>query len=55
MSIDCEAWKTEIASHEDLFMKLYNKLPKEFIWMRELITSALWRSPEKWEMASERD
>ncbi|MDX1920259.1 MAG: phosphoenolpyruvate carboxykinase (GTP) [Candidatus Caenarcaniphilales bacterium] len=55
MSVDSEAWKAEIASHEDLFMKLYNKLPKEFIWMRELITSALWRSPEKWEMAAERD
>jgi phosphoenolpyruvate carboxykinase (GTP) len=55
MSIDREAWKSEIASHEELFMKLYDKLPKEFIWMRELITSSLWRSPEKWELAPEHD
>jgi phosphoenolpyruvate carboxykinase (GTP) len=55
MSIDREMWKQEIASHEDLFMKLYDKLPKEFTWMRELITSSLWRSPEHWKLAPERD
>ncbi|MEK7434518.1 MAG: phosphoenolpyruvate carboxykinase (GTP) [Cyanobacteriota bacterium] len=53
MSVDREAWKMEILSHEELFMKLYDKLPKEFIWMRELILSSLWRSPEKWELAHE--
>lgn len=55
MSIDREMWKQEIASHEELFMKLYDKLPKEFTWMRELITSSLWRSPEHWKLAPERD
>jgi phosphoenolpyruvate carboxykinase (GTP) len=53
MSIDSEAWKQEILSHEDLFSKLYDKLPKEFIWIRELMLSALWRSPEKWEILSD--
>lgn len=53
MSVDREVWKNEIADHEALFMKLYDKLPKEFIWIRELITSSLWRSPEKWELAPE--
>ena len=28
--------------------KVYDKLPKEFFYMRELLLSALWRSPEKW-------
>lgn len=54
MSIEREAWKAEILSHEELFEKLYDKLPKEFIAMRELLLSALWRSPEKWELAEER-
>jgi len=54
MSIDRELWKQEIASHEDLFMKLYDKLPKEFTWMRELITSSLWRSPAHFGLAPER-
>lgn len=54
MGIDAELWKQEIASHEDLFMKLYDKLPKEFTWMRELMMSSLWRSPAHWELAPER-
>jgi len=53
MLIDRELWKQEIASHEDLFMKLYDKLPKEFTWIRELITSSLWRSPAQFSLASE--
>ena len=53
MIIDRELWKQEIASHEDLFMKLYDKLPKEFTWIRELITSSLWRSPAQFSLASE--
>ena len=54
MSVDREAWKQEIMSHQELFIKLYDKLPKEFIWIRELILSSLWRSPEKWQLAEER-
>lgn len=54
MSINREAWKQEFLLHEDLFSKLYDRLPKEVFFMRELLLSALWRSPEKWELAPER-
>ncbi len=54
MSVDREAWKQEILGHEELFSRLYDKLPKEFLFMRELLLSALWRSPERWEMEDER-
>lgn len=54
MEVDREAWKQEILSHEELFEKLYDRLPKEFILMRELILSSLWRSPAKWELVHER-
>jgi phosphoenolpyruvate carboxykinase (GTP) len=54
MSIDREAWKQELLSHEELFEKLYDKLPKEFTSMREILLSGLWRSPEHWELAPER-
>ncbi|MBP6672660.1 MAG: phosphoenolpyruvate carboxykinase (GTP) [Bacteroidetes bacterium] len=53
MAIDKELWKKEILSHEELFIKLYDRLPKEFMLMRDMLLSQLWRSPEKWEMAPE--
>jgi phosphoenolpyruvate carboxykinase (GTP) len=54
MEIDRELWKKEISSHDELFSKLYDRLPKEFTWIKELIVSSLWRSPEKWALAEER-
>lgn len=53
MSVNSESWKHELLSHEELFSKLYDRLPKEFIFMRELLLSSLWRSPEIWELAHE--
>ncbi|HET9222636.1 MAG TPA: phosphoenolpyruvate carboxykinase (GTP) [Roseiflexaceae bacterium] len=50
MAIDRELWIGEIQSHEELFAKLYDRLPKELIFTRELILSSLWRSPEHWEV-----
>jgi phosphoenolpyruvate carboxykinase (GTP) len=54
MSIDREEWKAELLDHAELFERMYDKLPKEFIFMRELLLSNLWRSPEKWKLAPER-
>ncbi len=53
MTIDRDAWQRELLSHEELFMKLYDRLPKELLFIRELILSSLWRSPERWGHASE--
>ena len=54
MVVDREDWKQEIIGHEELFAKGYDKLPKEFFFMRELLLSALWRSPEQWGLEPER-
>ncbi len=54
MSVDSEVWKEEVLGHEELFSKLYDRLPKEFLFMRELLRSSLWRSPSKWGMEPER-
>jgi phosphoenolpyruvate carboxykinase (GTP) len=54
MMVDREGWKKELLSHEELFSGLYDRLPKEFFFMRELLLSALWRSPEHWQLAPER-
>lgn len=53
MTIDREAWKRELLGHEELFEKLYDRIPKEFLFMKELLLSALWRSPEKWDLNQE--
>lgn len=53
MSVDRDVWKDEILSHEELFVKMYDRLPKEFMHIRELILSGLWRSPEHWEQIGE--
>lgn len=54
MMIDPEPWKAELLGHSELFEKAYDKVPKEFFFMRELLLSALWRSPDKVDLASER-
>ncbi len=54
MEIDRELWKKEVLGHEELFSSVYDKLPKEFFFMREMLLSSLWRSPEHWGLAPER-
>lgn len=54
MSVHREDWKNEVLSQEELLEKLYDRLPKEFIFIRELILSSLWRSPAHWGMVHER-
>lgn len=54
MTVNSEQWKKEILSQEELFANLYDKLPKEFIFLRQLILSAIWRSPEEWGLQPEK-
>jgi len=37
MRIDSEEWKREITSQDELYFKLYDKLPKELVFQRELL------------------
>jgi phosphoenolpyruvate carboxykinase (GTP) len=54
MKVEPEVWKQEILGQEDLFEKLWDKLPREFAHLRELMLSAMWRSSEKTGLAPER-
>ncbi len=53
MSIDHAAWQQEILSHEELFIKLYDRVPKELLSVRELLLSSLW-SAQEWANRYER-
>jgi phosphoenolpyruvate carboxykinase (GTP) len=46
MSLDRDLWIKEIAGHDELFFQLYDRLPKEMTFIRELLLSNLWRAPE---------
>ncbi len=50
MSVDRELWIKELLSHEELFVQLYDRLPKEFVLQRELLLANLWRSPDRWRL-----
>ena len=38
------------SSQDELFIKLFDRLPKELLAIRDLMLSAIWRSPDHWEM-----
>jgi phosphoenolpyruvate carboxykinase (GTP) len=51
MSVSRDAAAAEVRQHEELFDLFLDRLPKEFVFERELLKSRLWRSPERWELA----
>ncbi len=53
MAVGRAAGTSEAHAHEDHFDLFFDRLPKEFIFERELLRSRLWRSPERWELARE--
>jgi phosphoenolpyruvate carboxykinase (GTP) len=54
-SIDRDVWARELLAHEELFSNLYDRLPKEMIFIRQLLLSALFRSPERWQVGGDND
>ena len=50
MSLHREEWMRELLLHEELFIRLYDRLPKELGLRRELLLAALSRAPERWSL-----
>ncbi|MEB3284352.1 MAG: phosphoenolpyruvate carboxykinase (GTP) [Candidatus Sericytochromatia bacterium] len=53
MHVDREGWKRETLLHDELFLHLVDRLPREMVFERELLVCRLWRSPELWRMAAD--
>jgi phosphoenolpyruvate carboxykinase (GTP) len=53
MAIDRDVWRQEAMSHEEFFFGLRDRLPAEFIFLREMLISRVWRSPREWHLAPE--
>ncbi|HKJ18760.1 MAG TPA: phosphoenolpyruvate carboxykinase (GTP) [Xanthomonadales bacterium] len=51
MSIDKKDWDKELLETDELFIRLYDRIPKEMIAIRTLLLSGMWRSPKHWELA----
>ena len=51
MAVGRDAGAAEAHAHAEQFDKFFDRLPKEFIFERELLRSRLWRSPDRWELA----
>ncbi|MEO6053548.1 MAG: phosphoenolpyruvate carboxykinase (GTP) [Chthoniobacterales bacterium] len=41
LAVDEEAWRKEVSSEEELYVKLYSRMPKELIYEREQLLSRL--------------
>ena len=50
MSIDRSDWDKELLQHDELFIRLYDRIPKEMMAIKALTLSGMWRSPDHWEM-----
>ena len=48
--VDRVDWSSELLQHDELFFRLYDRIPKEMLAIKELTLSAMWRSPDRWEM-----
>ncbi len=51
MAVGRDAGAAEAHAHEEQFDQFFDRLPKEFMFERELLRSRLWRSPDRWELA----
>ncbi len=50
MAISKKDWDKELLETDELFIRLYDRIPKEMIAIKDLMLSSMWRSPDHWEL-----
>ena len=53
MSIDKRDWDKELLETDELFIRLYDRIPKEMMAIKTLLLSGMWRSPDHWELTGD--
>ncbi len=53
MTVGRDEGAEEAHLHEELFDRFFDRIPKEFVYEREMLRSRLWRSPARWQLARE--
>jgi phosphoenolpyruvate carboxykinase (GTP) len=48
MVVDRDEWTNELLMQEELFARLHERLPKELVFLRELLLATIQRSPSRW-------
>jgi phosphoenolpyruvate carboxykinase (GTP) len=51
MEINREQWIRESFGHEELFIKMWDRVPRDLLLQREMLLSRLFRSPDIWHVA----
>ncbi len=41
MAVDPSEWRTEVASQAELFLRIFDSLPRELVYQRELLSARL--------------
>lgn len=50
MTIERDEWISELLSQTEFYVQLYDKIPKEFALLQELLLASLYRSPAHWKL-----
>jgi phosphoenolpyruvate carboxykinase (GTP) len=51
MAVKREEWLRESFDHEALFIRMWDRVPRDLLLQREMLISRLFRAPERWNVA----
>jgi phosphoenolpyruvate carboxykinase (GTP) len=52
MEVNREQWISESFGHEELFIRMWDRVSRDLLFQREMLLSRLFRSPDRWHIAA---